>query len=287
MRTRLGRLPKLCNPTPPTSLAPLVHHDQSPLPDAQTRSLDPPLRLRGVMISADSEGSLRFRDETENWFFPRKRKSEEISRHLLPLPSPFIPHLPARVGGRATMSIDVNALMMALQAQRAGAEAALLELEAAAGRGANDTETQDAASARGVDDAAVCALATTVLDDLAAWSEMWRGVANRGAAPAPTAASDLEGGTDALVKPRKIMGVSPLMGMGLDGMSELKSAISNRKSAPSAMETTEVGDITGAGVVVVPVTAQIANQSAGKPAWMLELAVKKKAKADAEAALGY
>lgn len=180
------------------------------------------------------------------------------------------------------MTLDVDVLRMVLQSQLAGAEAALSELEAAAGRGAIDgSGTESTASARRVDDAAVRALATTVLDDMATWSEMWRGVANRGAAPAPSSASTLEGeNTTDEVKPRK------MMGMGTSGLGELKSAIGNRKSAPGPMESRDEREKIGAGVVVVPVTAPVSNQSAGKPDWMLELAAKKKTKADAEVALG-
>lgn len=199
------------------------------------------------------------------------------------------PHtLPRAVAVRATMTLDVDVLRMVLQSQLAGAEAALSELEAAAGRGAIDgSGTESTASARRVDDAAVRALATTVLDDMATWSEMWRGVANRGAAPAPSSASTLEGeNTTDEVKPRKMMGVSPMMGMGTSGLGELKSAIGNRKSAPGPMESRDEREKIGAGVVVVPVTATVSNQSAGKPDWMLELAAKKKTKADAEVALG-
>lgn len=193
------------------------------------------------------------------------------------------PHtLPRAVAVRATMTLDVDVLRMVLQSQLAGAEAALSELEAAAGRGAIDgSGTESTASARRVDDAAVRALATTVLDDMATWSEMWRGVANRGAAPAPSSASTLEGeNTTDEVKPRK------MMGMGTSGLGELKSAIGNRKSAPGPMESRDEREKPGAGVVVVPVTAPVSNQSAGKPDWMLELAAKKKTKADAEVALG-
>lgn len=189
------------------------------------------------------------------------------------------------------MSIDVDALMMALQAQRAGAEAAIVELGTAAGRWVTEPETQAASwNERGVDDAAVRALAVAVLDDLGAWSEMWRGVASRGAAPAPGPgpAPDPAGDTtDEQVKPRKMMGVSPLMGMGANGMSELRSAIGSRKSAPSAMETaTSEREKTGPGVVVAPATEPTGNASSGKPAWMVELAAKKKVKELAEAALG-
>ena len=80
------------------------------------------------------------------------------------------------------MSIDVDALRMALQAQRAGAEAALIDLEAAVNGGVRATGE---VSSPEMDEAAVRALATTVLDDLAAWSEMWRGVAKRPVASAP------------------------------------------------------------------------------------------------------
>ena len=179
--------------------------------------------------------------------------------------------------GRRTMSVDVDALRMALQAQRAGAEAALVDLEAAVNGG--DRAAGEVSSPE-VDEAAVRALATTVLDDLAAWSEMWRGVAKRpvASAPAPDSAPG-RGGTEG---PRKMHGISMTMG-GLS-LGELKSAIGTRKSAPSAMEYSEEKVKTGAGVVVVPIREPVATPDTGKPAWMVELAAKKKAREDAEAA---
>ena len=176
------------------------------------------------------------------------------------------------------MSIDVDALRMALQAQRAGAEAALVDLEAAVNAGVR--ATGEVSSSPEVDEAAVRALATTVLDDLAAWSEMWQGVAKRPVASAP--APDSVRGGAASEGPRKMHGISMTMG-GLS-LGELKSAISTRKSAPSAMESSEEKVKTGAGVVVVPIREPVATPATGKPAWMVELAAKKKAREDAEAA---
>ena len=175
------------------------------------------------------------------------------------------------------MSIDVDALRMALQAQRAEAEAALVDLEAAVNAEARATGE---VSSPEVDEAAVRKLATTVLDDLAAWSEMWQGVAKRPVASAP--APDSVRGGAASEGPRKMHGISMTMG-GLS-LGELKSAISTRKSAPSAMESSEEKAKTGAGVVVVPMREPVAAPATGKPAWMVELAAKKKAKEDAEAA---
>ena len=176
------------------------------------------------------------------------------------------------------MSIDVDALRMALQAQRAGAEAALVDLEAAVNAGVR--ATGEVSSSPEVDEAAVRALATTVLDDLAAWSERWRGVAKRPVASAPAPDSAVGGG--GTEGPRKMHGISMTMG-GLS-LGELKSAIGTRKSAPSAMESSEEKAKTGAGVVVVPMREPVAAPATGKPAWMVELAAKKKAKEDAEAA---
>ena len=175
------------------------------------------------------------------------------------------------------MSIDVDALRMALQAQRAGAEAALVDLEAAVNGGVRATGE---VSSPEMDEAAVRALATTVLDDLAAWSEMWRGVAKRPVASAPAPDSAVGGG--GTEGPRKMHGISMTMG-GLS-LGELKSAIGTRKSAPSAMESSEEKVKTGAGVVVVPIREPVATPATGKPAWMVELAAKKKAREDAEAA---
>jgi len=100
---------------------------------------------------------------------------------------------------------------------------------------------------------------------------------------------------EAPAKPRTMMGLGPLMG-GLS-LGELKQRIGSRGSAPAppdvdggedrAAEPGEppagpgVGE--GPNVVVVPMVAPLVA-SGGKPAWMVELAAKKKAKAAAEAA---
>jgi hypothetical protein len=92
----------------------------------------------------------------------------------------------------------------------------------------------------------------------------------------------LDGDTnEGIVHPRKMQGVGLMMG-GLS-LGELKSAIGTRKSAPCATETAEESVKTGPGVVIVPVVDPVKPQTTGKPAWMVELAAKKKAKEIADA----
>ena len=132
---------------------------------------------------------------------------------------------------------------MALQAQRAGAEAALVDLEAAVNGGVRATGKLPRLE---MDEAAVVALATTVLDDLA-WSEMWRDCQTSIAPPPPTGLA--VGGGGATKDPGSSNGILPGHGRSLSGTQKRHRT---RKSAPSAMESSEERVKTGAGWLWYP-----------------------------------
>ena len=161
------------------------------------------------------------------------------------------------------MSVAIIAsLRAAAEAQKASAERALRNLDEIEARG----DTDDDASEE------LASLAATVAKELGGVVESWRGAA--------------EGN-----KPREMVGVGLMMG-GLS-LGELKGAIASR---PSKNTDDDDDDDDGAddanrkiGVRVVPASSSTPgapNVGGGKPAWMLELEAKKRAKAASERHIG-
>ena len=154
----------------------------------------------------------------------------------------------------------IASLRAAAEAQKASAERALRTLDEMEARG----DTDDDASEE------LASLASTVAEELGGVVESWRGAA--------------EGN-----KPREMVGVGLMMG-GLS-LGELKGAIASRPS-----KNTDDDDDDGAndanrkiGVRVVPASSSTPgapNVGGGKPAWMLELEAKKRAKAASERHIG-
>ena len=154
----------------------------------------------------------------------------------------------------------IASLRAAAEAQKASAERALRNLDEIEARG----DTDDDASEE------LASLAATVTKELGGVVESWRGAA--------------EGN-----KPREMVGVGLMMG-GLS-LGELKGAIASRPS-----KNTDDDDDDGAddanrkiGVRVVPASSSTPvapNVGGGKPAWMLELEAKKRAKAASERHIG-
>ena len=154
----------------------------------------------------------------------------------------------------------IASLRAAAEAQKASAERALRTLDEMEARG----DTDDDASEE------LASLASTVAEELGGVVESWRGAADGN-------------------KPREMVGVGLMMG----GMSlgELKGAIASRPS-----KNTDDDDDDGAndanrkiGVRVVPASSSTPvapNVAGGKPAWMLELEAKKRAKAASERHVG-
>ena len=155
----------------------------------------------------------------------------------------------------------IASLRAAAEAQKASAERALRNLDEIEARG----DTDDDASEE------LASLASTVMEELGGVVESWRGAA--------------EGN-----KPREMVGVGLMMG-GLS-LGELKGAIASRPSK----NTDDDDDDDGAddanrkiGVRVVPASSSTPvapNVGGGKPAWMLELEAKKRAKAASERHIG-
>tara|TARA_B100000405_G_scaffold290682_1_gene240898 strand:- start:197 stop:682 length:486 start_codon:yes stop_codon:yes gene_type:complete len=156
----------------------------------------------------------------------------------------------------------IASLRAAAEAQKASAERALRNLDEIEARG----DTDDDASEE------LASLAATVAKELGGVVESWRGAA--------------EGN-----KPREMVGVGLMMG-GLS-LGELKGAIASR---PSKNTDDDDDDDDGAddanrkiGVRVVPASSSTPvapNVGGGKPAWMLELEAKKRAKAASERQIG-
>ena len=162
------------------------------------------------------------------------------------------------------MSVAIIAsLRAAAEAQKASAERALRNLDEIEARG----DTDDDASEE------LASLAATVMEELGGVVESWRGAA--------------EGN-----KPREMVGVGLMMG-GLS-LGELKGAIASRPSKNTDDDDDDDDD--GAddanrkiGVRVVPASSSTPvapNVGGGKPAWMLELEAKKRAKAASERHIG-
>lgn len=154
----------------------------------------------------------------------------------------------------------IASLRAAAEAQKASAERALRTLDEMEARG----DTDDDASEE------LASLASTVAEELGGVVESWRGAADGN-------------------KPREMVGVGLMMG-GLS-LGELKGAIASRPS-----KNTDDDDDDGAddanrkiGVRVVPASSSTPvapNVAGGKPAWMLELEAKKRAKAASERHVG-
>lgn len=156
----------------------------------------------------------------------------------------------------------IASLRAAAEAQKASAERALRTLDEMEARG----DTDDDASEE------LASLASTVAEELGGVVESWRGAADGN-------------------KPREMVGVGLMMG-GLS-LGELKGAIASR---PSKNTDDDDDDDDGAndanrkiGVRVVPASSSTPvapNVGGGKPAWMLELEAKKRAKAASERHVG-
>ena len=156
----------------------------------------------------------------------------------------------------------IASLRSAAEAQKASAERAL--------------QTLATIEATHGDDATLAAhdelarLASTVADELGDVMETWRGAA-------------VDGDRD---KPRTMAGVGLMMG-GLS-LGELKGAIASRPSK-NTDEDAQSKHLEKIGVRMVPAmtpTAPEGGGGGGKPAWMLELEAKKRAKAASERQIG-
>ena len=156
----------------------------------------------------------------------------------------------------------IASLRSAAEAQKASAERAL--------------QTLATIEATHGDDATLAAhdelarLASTVADEIGDVMETWRGAA-------------ADGDRD---KPRTMAGVGLMMG-GLS-LGELKGAIASRPSK-NTDEDAQSKHLEKIGVRMVPAmtpTAPEGGGGGGKPAWMLELEAKKRAKAASERQIG-
>ena len=156
----------------------------------------------------------------------------------------------------------IASLRSAAEAQKASAERALQTLATI-----EATHGDDATLASHDE---LARLASTVADELGDVMESWRGAA-------------ADGDRD---KPRTMAGVGLMMG-GLS-LGELKGAIATRPSK-NTDEDAAPEHLEKIGVRVVPAmtpTAPEGGGGGGKPAWMLELEAKKRAKAASERQIG-
>ena len=157
----------------------------------------------------------------------------------------------------------IASLRSAAEAQKASAERALQTLATIEATHGDDATLAADELAR---------LASTVADELGDVMESWRGAA-------------ADGDRD---KPREMAGVGLMMG-GLS-LGELKGAIASRPSAKNTDgEDAAPKHLEKIGVRVVPAmtpTAPEGGGGGGKPAWMLELEAKKRAKAASERQIG-
>ena len=153
----------------------------------------------------------------------------------------------------------IASLRAAAEAQKASAERALRTLDEMEARG----DTDDDASEE------LASLASTVAEELGGVVESWRGAADGN-------------------KPREMVGVGLMMG-GLS-LGELKGAIASRPSKNTDDDDDGANDANRKiGVRVVPASSSTPvapNVGGGKPAWMLELEAKKRAKAASERQVG-
>ena len=153
----------------------------------------------------------------------------------------------------------IASLRAAAEAQKASAERALRTLDEMEARG----DTDDDASEE------LASLASTVAEELGGVVESWRGAADGN-------------------KSREMVGVGLMMG-GLS-LGELKGAIASRPSKNTDDDDDGANDANRKiGVRVVPASSSTPvapNVGGGKPAWMLELEAKKRAKAASERHVG-
>ena len=153
----------------------------------------------------------------------------------------------------------IASLRAAAEAQKASAERALRTLDEMEARGDTDADASEE----------LASLASTVAEELGGVVESWRGAADGN-------------------KPREMVGVGLMMG----GMSlgELKGAIASRPSKNTDDDDDGANDANRKiGVRVVPASSSTPvapNVAGGKPAWMLELEAKKRAKAASERHVG-
>ena len=157
----------------------------------------------------------------------------------------------------------IASLRSAAEAQKASAERALQTLATI-----EATHGDDATLASHDE---LARLASTVADELGDVMETWRGAA-------------ADGDRD---KPRTMAGVGLMMG-GLS-LGELKGAIASRPSKNTDGEDAAPKHLEKIGVRMVPAmtpTAPEGGGGGGKPAWMLELEAKKRAKAASERQIG-
>lgn len=153
----------------------------------------------------------------------------------------------------------IASLRAAAEAQKASAERALRNLDEIEARGITDDDASEELES----------LASTMAKELGGVVESWRGAA--------------EGN-----KPREMVGVGLMMG-GLS-LGELKGAIASRPSKNTDDDDDGADDANRKiGVRVVPASSSTPvapNVGGGKPAWMLELEAKKRAKAASERHIG-
>ena len=152
----------------------------------------------------------------------------------------------------------IASLRAAAEAQKASAERAIRTLDEIEARGDADDDASEE----------LARLASKMADELGGVLESWRGSADGD-------------------KPREMVGVGLMMG-GLS-LGELKGAIASRPSKNTDDDDGANDANRKIGVRVVPASSSTPvapNVAGGKPAWMLELEAKKRAKAASERHVG-
>lgn len=158
----------------------------------------------------------------------------------------------------------IASLRAAAEAQKASAERAIRTLDEIEARGDADDDASEE----------LARLASKMADELGGVLESWRGSADGD-------------------KPREMVGVGLMMG-GLS-LGELKGAIASRPSKNTDDSNDDDDDearedrLRKMGVRVVPASSTPVppgSTAGGKPAWMLELEAKKRAKAASERRIG-
>lgn len=159
-------------------------------------------------------------------------------------------------------SATIASLRAAAEAQKASAERALRTLDEIEARGDADDDASEE----------LARLSSKIADELGGVLESWRGSADGD-------------------KPREMVGVGLMMG-GLS-LGELKGAIASRpsKNTDDSNDDDEAREdrLRKMGVRVVPASSTPVppgGTAGGKPAWMLELEAKKRAKAASERRIG-
>jgi len=157
----------------------------------------------------------------------------------------------------------IASLRAAAEAQKASAERAIRTLDEIEARGDADDDASEE----------LARLASKMADELGGVLESWRGSADGD-------------------KPREMVGVGLMMG-GLS-LGELKGAIASRPSKNTDDSNDDDDEaredrLRKMGVRVVPASSTPVppgSTAGGKPAWMLELEAKKRAKAASERRIG-